>query len=263
MPASVNSSSSSECGERPSRMWAALDARVDRLHARLRASGACRPASAAQRVAAPARAGLGDQAVGIGRVAQPAGDVGQEHHLVGAHRARDRAGGLVGVDVVGVALAVGADRGDHGDVVARDVLDHADVDALDAPDEADVLAAGRGAAGDPEQRAVVAAQARPPAGRGGSGAATISLLTLPTSTILATSTVLLVGHAQAADELDGQAEPLHVGRDLRAAAVDDDRVQPDVLEQHDVARELLAQRRVLHRGAAVLDDDGLEWNSRM
>jgi hypothetical protein len=64
-------------------------------------------------------------------------------------------------------------------------------------------------------------------------------------------------HAQAAHELHGHPEALHVGGDLRAAAVDDDRVQPDVLQQHDVARELLAQRRILHRGAAVLDDDRL------
>ncbi len=83
----------------------------------------------------------------------------------------------------------------------------------------------------------------------------MSLLTLPTRTIFATSTVCGVGDAQPADELDRQAEALHVGGDLRAAAVHDDRVHPDVLEQHDVARELLAQRRVLHRGAAVLDDD--------
>ena len=41
------------------------------------------------------------------------------------------------------------------------------------------------------------------------------------------------------------------------AAVHDDRVQPDVLEQHDVAGELLAQRRVGHRRAAVLDDHRL------
>ena len=34
----------------------------------------------------------------------------------------------------------------------------------------------------------------------------MSLLTLPTSTILATSTVVGVGHAQAADELDRQLE---------------------------------------------------------
>jgi hypothetical protein len=38
--------------------------------------------------------------------------------------------------------------------------------------------------------------------------------------------------------------------------VDDDRVEPDVLEQDDVAGELLAQRRVVHRRAAVLDHHG-------
>ena len=68
---------------------------------------------------------------------------------------------------------------------------------------------------------------------------------------------LRVGHAQAVDELHRQVEPLHVAGDLRAAAVDDHRVHADVLEQHDVARELLLQRGVDHRRAAVLDHDGL------
>ena len=79
--------------------------------------------------------------LGVGRVAQPAVDVGEEHDLVGAQRAGDGAGRLVGVDVVGVALAVGAHRGDDRDVVLGDVVEHVDVDALDLPDEADVLAA--------------------------------------------------------------------------------------------------------------------------
>ena len=51
-------------------------------------------------------------------------------------------------------------------------------------------------------------------------------------------------------------EPLHVVGDVGAAAVDDDRVEADVLEQHDVGRERLAQRLVAHRRAAVLDHDG-------
>jgi hypothetical protein len=38
--------------------------------------------------------------------------------------------------------------------------------------------------------------------------------------------------------------------------VHDDGVHPDVLQQHDVARELLAQLGIAHRRAAVLDDDG-------
>ena len=40
----------------------------------------------------------------------------------------------------------------------------------------------------------------------------MSLLTLPTRTIFATSTVCLVGDAQAADELDRQVQALHVAR---------------------------------------------------
>src|SRR3954451_6114232 len=86
---------------------------------------------------------------------------------------------------------------------------------------------------------------------------TMSLLTLPTRTILATSTVFGVADAQAADELHRHAEALHERGDLRAAAVHDDRVDPDVLEQDDVARELLAQRRILHRRPAVFDHDRL------
>ena len=104
------------------------------------------------------RLGLGDDAVGIGGVAQPAGHVGQEHDLVGAQRARHGARGLVGVDVVGVAVAVGADAGDDRDVVLGHVVEHVDVDALDPADEADVLAAGGRLAGGAEQQPVVAAQ---------------------------------------------------------------------------------------------------------
>jgi len=36
-----------------------------------------------------------------------------------------------------------------------------------------------------------------------------------------------------------------------------DRVHADQLQQHDIAREAVLQRRVCHGVAAVLDDDGL------
>jgi len=55
----------------------------------------------------------------------------------------------------------------------------------------------------------------------------------------------------------GQVEPLHVGGDLPAAPVHDDRIHSHVLEQHHVARELLAQPGIGHRRAAVLDHDRL------
>ncbi len=227
----------------------------DRIDTRLQL-GAHAALQAVERGADLGRGGLSDQRVGVGGVGQPAGDVGEEDHLVGAERARDRAGGLVGVDVVGVPVAVGADGGDHGDVVRGDVVEHVDVDMVDAPDEADVLASGRAAAGDAKQRAVVAAE--PDRGLAVAVDAQHDLgVDLADEHHLCDLDGRLVGDAQPADKLDGQSETLHVGGDVGAAAVHDDRVQADVLEQHDVARELLAQRLVLHRGAAVLDDDGL------
>jgi hypothetical protein len=50
------------------------------------------------------------------------------------------------------------------------------------------------------------------------------------------------------------AEPLHVARDVGAAAVDDHGVKPDVLEQDDVGGESLLELLVSHRRTAVLDD---------
>ena len=118
MPASVNSSSRRECGDAAVDDVRRRDPAVDRVDAglELRAHAAL---ELLERRARP-RSALAwrDQALRVRRVAQPARDVGQEDQLVGAQRARDRAGGLVGVDVVGVALAVGADRRDHRDVVA-------------------------------------------------------------------------------------------------------------------------------------------------
>src|SRR5919198_5065750 len=192
----------------------------------------------------------------VRRVAQPAGHVREEHDLVGAERAGDGAGRLVGVDVVGVAVAVGADRGDDRDVVGGDVIEQPAVDALDAPDEAHVGPVRRRLAGDAEERAVVAADADRRLAVAVEAQDDV-LVDLADEDHLGHLDGLGVADAQAADELDRQPEALHVARDLRAAAVHDDRVQADVLQQHDVASELLAQRRVLHRRAAVLDDDRL------
>ena len=68
---------------------------------------------------------------------------------------------------------------------------------------------------------------------------------------------LLVGHPHAADEPRLLAEALHERADLRAAAVHDDRIDADELQQDDVEGERLLEVGPLHRGAAILDDDGL------
>ena len=186
-------------------------------------------------------------------IAQPAGHVGQEHQLVGAQRLGHGARRLVGVDVVGVALAVGADAGHHRDVVLGHVVEHADVDALDPADEADVLAArGRLAAG-AEQQPVVAAQS---------------------------DRRLAVAVDQQHDVLVDLADQHHLGdldRLPRPTPASRRRTQPadqaaacsDVMSgpppwtttgfiptyfsKHHVARELLLERGVGHRRAAVLD----------
>ena len=152
--------------------------------------------------------------------------------------------------------AVGADRRDDRDVVLGDVVDDADVDALDLADEADVLAARAGHRRHAEELAVVAGEAdrRLPVAV---DARDDVLVDLADEHHLGDLDGVGVAHAQPADELDRHVQPLHVGRDVRPAAVDDDRVQPDVLEQHDVAGEVLAQLGLGHRRAAVLDHDGL------
>ena len=128
------------------------------------------------------------------------------------------------------------------------------VDVVDLADEADVLAAGRAAARAAQQAAVVAGEADRRLAVAADPQHDVGVQ-LADQHHLRDLDRRLVGDAQAADELDRHVEPLHVGGDVGPAAVHDDRVHPDVLEQHDVARELLAQQRIVHRRAAVLDHD--------
>ena len=65
-----------------------------------------------------------------------------------------------------------------------------------------------------------------------------------------------VGDAQPLDEPHLHPEALHVAGDVGTAPVHDHRVEADVLEEHDVGRERLAELLLAHRRAAVLDDDG-------
>ena len=73
--------------------------------------------------------GLADQAGRVVDVAAEALDVGQVDELLGPQRLGDGAGDDVGVDVVGLALVVGADGGDDGDeLVGQQPLEEAGVD---------------------------------------------------------------------------------------------------------------------------------------
>ena len=65
-----------------------------------------------------------------------------------------------------------------------------------------------------------------------------------------------IGHPQPLDELALDLEAIEHRLDLRPAAVDHDRVDADLLEQHHVAREVVGERRRAHRVAAVFDHEG-------
>ena len=93
--------------------------------------------------------------------------------------------------------------------------------------------------------------------------ATISRLTLPTSAMRTMSMVSSSVTRRPVDELGFLAELAHQRADLRTAAVHHDRVHADQLHEHDIGGEEIGERRVLHRVAAVLDDDGAPENSRM
>jgi hypothetical protein len=132
------------------------------------------------------------------------------------------------------------------------VLDHVDVDAVDLAHEAEVF----GPRGRPhlEQGTVLAAEAD-----GGLSVAVEAgedvRVDLSEQHHLGHLDRLRVGDPQALDELHLHSHALHVVGDLRAAAVDDDRVHPDVLEEDDVPGERLPQLLVAHRGTAILDHD--------
>ena len=68
---------------------------------------------------------------------------------------------------------------------------------------------------------------------------------------------LLVGDAQPFSKLRFDAELAEHGADLRAAAMDDDRVDAGLLEQCDIARKGLAELGIAHGVAAIFHHDRL------
>ena len=67
----------------------------------------------------------------------------------------------------------------------------------------------------------------------------------------------LVGHPQAIDELAFDPELLEHRADLRAAAVDHHRVDPDRFQQHHILGKIARQFGIAHRMAAVFDHESL------
>ncbi len=241
----------------------ALDAALDRVEAGLHL-----------RDHAPGERAVGDQLLDALRgevlqqrlvAAEDADHVGHHQKPRGAHGAGDGAGGGVGIDVVGLAAVAEADRRDHrDDVGAGEGREQRRVDLFGLADETQIdrgFGAGRRAAA----RAHVASLAEQPAvatgqaDRRAPGAVDRRgelLVDRAGQHHLDHLDGLLVGDAQAVDEAGLDREAVEHLRDLRAAAMDDDRIDADLLQQDDVAREFARRPLVAHRMAAVFHDHG-------
>jgi hypothetical protein len=66
---------------------------------------------------------------------------------------------------------------------------------------------------------------------------------------------LLVGHAQAVHKARLQSGFTHPIRDRFSAAVDEHRIYPDRLKKDDIAQEPLDDILIVHRAAAILNDE--------
>ena len=62
---------------------------------------------------------------------------------------------------------------------------------------------------------------------------------------------------EALDETSLQSSVLHACGDGFAATMDEDRIDSDCLEKNDITKEFIDDLVVLHRGATILDHEGL------
>src|SRR5690606_6793136 len=202
---------------------------------------------------------LPEQAALIGPVRVEPFDVGEDDELLRAEGLGEGGGGGVGVETVEDAFVVERDRGDHGDAPGGDeVVDGGGVDAGDVADAAHVdlfaVDVGTAALGG-EQAGVLAAHAH------GVGAVVVDEADQFPADLAHQDHAddvggLGRGDSQAAFELGGYVELGEHRRDLRAAAVDDDGPDADVVQEDHVGGEGGLEFGVDHRVAAVFDDDG-------
>ena len=179
-------------------------------------------------------------------------DVGQIDELLRPEGARQGARRGVGIEVVDLAVLSCAERGnDRNEAVLDEVGDESHIDRRHLADvsESRVLR-NRGEqpsvdSGQPDGRTAMTVQEVDDVG-----------IDLTRQDPLDHPYGGVVGDPQTVDKLRNHALLFHRGRDLGPAAVDDDRTQAHHGQKGHVAGEALMQAPFLHRGSAVLDDDG-------
>ena len=196
-----------------------------------------------------------DEGALVLRVLEQAGRGGEIDDLLRVHRHRDRHRRLVGIDIVGLARRVGADRrDDRGEALIEQAVQPLGADLGDVADEAQ----GRIARLGDQQAAILAGDrdgdrivGRFPVDRRDQVAADLA-----DQHHADDAQGLGVGDAQAVAELRLLADLLHHRVDLRAAAMDEHAAHADAAQQQHVLGERAVQLGV-DRRAAQLHHHGL------
>ena len=190
-------------------------------------------------------------------------DVAQQDQFFRLERGGDFARRGVGVDIVGLAVAAESGRRDHRDeVVGLERAQQFRIHAIDFADQADIDARALAVVvghdhphlARSDQVAVLARQPDRAAAHARNRRDEILVDSLQHH--LGRFHRRRIGHAHPAHEARLEPELADKFGDLRTAAVHDNRVDADQVEQHDFLRKTLAQLLGLHRMAAVLDDEG-------
>ena len=197
---------------------------------------------------------------------QHARDIGQQQQAFGARRPGDGTRRRIGVDVIGLAPFTHTDRRDDGDEIAlaQDFQDRR-VAIIGLADETEIqhlLDIAFGILG----RALQLARLDQPAILAGQ-ADRLTAFGLQRGHDLFVDRAcqnhfddvdrFLVGDAQPVDEDAFLRHPVQHLADLRPAAMHDDRIHPDLFQQHDVPGKEPRQMGVAHGMTAVFHDQGL------
>ena len=202
----------------------------------------------------------GDERVVLLGIAHDAGHVAEIDHLGRAERRCDGSRRRVCVDVVDGSVFVASDGRDNGDDFgSHGFLDCSDVDADDFPDEAqvDFLALFIALGGELfDLEYLVAGDAD------GLASKLVDRLDdlgvdVVGEHVLDDTDGRFAGNAQAVDKPRLDARLAHLRGDRLAAAVDQDRVDADRFQEHDVAQQPVDGVFIFHRAAAVFDDEKL------
>ncbi len=189
-------------------------------------------------------------------------DVGHEDELFGLERCSHVSGDRVRVHVERTPVFVDRDGGDHRNEASIDELsEHVGVHGSDVAHAAwvnlDALFRLH------ERNARAAEEVRVLAREADGSAAVLRderddfLVELAAEDHFHDLHGAVVRHTQPVDAFAHNAHGGEHGVDLRAAPMNHDRVEADVLQKSDIPGKTIAQRGVDHRVTAVLDDEGL------